>query len=155
MQGVIGYLQALRNGIKSYSNAVCIFQTFAAPAETLFGSLDRRASRNTKEPHRQHQPRVGRVYSGIRRCAAGCGSDSRKRWGWPTGTTRSCGTWQSSSFSDELIPLYADHVARIVAALRGKSRKVLILDLDNTVWGGVIGDDGLEGIKIAQGDATR
>ncbi len=56
-------------------------------------------------------------------------------------------------FSDELIPLYADHVARIVAAIRGKSRKVLVLDLDNTVWGGVIGDDGLEGIQIAQGDA--
>jgi FkbH-like protein len=30
---------------------------------------------------------------------------------------------------------------------------VLILDLDNTVWGGVIGDDGLEGIHVAQGDA--
>ena len=57
------------------------------------------------------------------------------------------------SFSDELIPLYADHVARVVAALRGKSGKVLVLDLDNTVWGGIIGDDGLEGIKIAQGDA--
>jgi FkbH-like protein len=53
-----------------------------------------------------------------------------------------------------LIPLYADHVARVLAAIRGKSRKALILDLDNTVWGGVIGDDGLEGIKIAQGDAT-
>ena len=41
VQGVIGYLQALRNGIKTNSNAVCIFQTFAPPAETLFGSLDR------------------------------------------------------------------------------------------------------------------
>jgi FkbH-like protein len=57
------------------------------------------------------------------------------------------------AFSDELIPLYADHVARTVAAIRGKSKKALILDLDNTVWGGVIGDDGLEGIKVAQGDA--
>jgi FkbH-like protein len=37
--------------------------------------------------------------------------------------------------------------------MRGKSGKVLILDLDNTVWGGVIGDDGLDGINIAQGDA--
>ena len=42
----------------------------------------------------------------------------------------------------------------MVAALRGKSGKVLVVDLDNTVWGGIIGDDGLEGIKIAQGDAT-
>ena len=38
---MIGYLQALRDGIKSNSNAVCIFQTFAPPVETLFGSLDR------------------------------------------------------------------------------------------------------------------
>jgi FkbH-like protein len=57
------------------------------------------------------------------------------------------------SFSDEVIPLYGDHVGRTIAAIRGKSRKVLVLDLDNTVWGGVIGDDGLEGIKVAQGDA--
>ncbi len=57
-------------------------------------------------------------------------------------------------FSDRLVPLYADHVSRLVAAIRGRSRKALILDLDNTVWGGVIGDDGLDGIKVAQGDAA-
>ncbi len=37
-------------------------------------------------------------------------------------------------------PLYADHVGRLLAAARGKSRRCLILDLDNTVWQGVIGD---------------
>jgi FkbH-like protein len=52
------------------------------------------------------------------------------------------------------VPLYADHVCRLIAALRGKSRRCLILDLDNTLWSGVIGDDGLEGIVIGQGDAT-
>jgi FkbH-like protein len=57
-------------------------------------------------------------------------------------------------FSSDFLPLYADHVCRLIAALRGKSRRCLILDLDNTVWGGVIGDDGLEGIKIGQGDPT-
>ena len=41
--------------------------------------------------------------------------------------------------------LYGDMVARIVAAQRGLSKKCLVLDLDNTLWGGVIGDDGLEG----------
>ena len=52
------------------------------------------------------------------------------------------------------LPLYAEHVARIVAAMRGKSRRCLITDLDNTLWGGVVGDDGVEGIQLAQGDAT-
>jgi FkbH-like protein len=47
--------------------------------------------------------------------------------------------------------LYGDHVARLVAARSGISCKCMVLDLDNTLWGGVIGDDGLDGIKLGQG----
>lgn len=54
-------------------------------------------------------------------------------------------------FSPDHVPLYADHVARLLGALRGKARKCLVLDLDNTCWGGVIGDDGVDGIRIGQG----
>lgn len=50
-------------------------------------------------------------------------------------------------------PLYGDLVGRLLAALQGRSSKCLVLDLDNTVWGGVIGDDGMEGIVIGQGSA--
>ncbi len=50
-------------------------------------------------------------------------------------------------------PAYGDLVLRLVAARRGRSAKCLVLDLDNTLWGGVIGDDGLEGIKLGQGSA--
>ncbi len=49
--------------------------------------------------------------------------------------------------------LWGDHAGRLLAALRGLSSKCLVLDLDNTVWGGVIGDDGLEGIQLGQGNA--
>ena len=48
-------------------------------------------------------------------------------------------------------PLYGDLVGRWLAAKQGRSFKCLVLDLDNTVWGGVIGDDGLEGIALGQG----
>ena len=50
--------------------------------------------------------------------------------------------------------VYGDHVARLLAAIRGRSFKCLVLDLDNTLWGGVIGDDGLAGIVIGQGSAV-
>ena len=56
-------------------------------------------------------------------------------------------------FDLNFAPLYADHAARLFGAMRGKSRKCLVLDLDNTLWGGVIGDDGLEGIRLGQGSA--
>ena len=152
VQGVLGYLQALREGIKANSNAVCIFQTFAPPAEPLFGSLDRLLPGTFRN-----------LIDAINRelCAYVHGSGDVLLDVAGLAETLGLANWHDPvmwnlgkfPFSAELIPLYGDHVARAVAAIRGKSRKTLILDLDNTVWGGVIGDDGLEGILIAQGDA--
>ena len=50
-------------------------------------------------------------------------------------------------------PIYGDMLARLLAAGQGRARKCLIIDLDNTIWGGTIGDDGLEGIVLGQGSA--
>ncbi len=51
-------------------------------------------------------------------------------------------------------PLYGDLVGRLLAAALGRTFKCLVLDLDNTLWGGVIGDDGIAGIKLGQGSAA-
>jgi FkbH-like protein len=48
----------------------------------------------------------------------------------------------------------ARSLASLVRALYGKSRKCLVLDLDNTLWGGVIGDDGADKIKIGRETAS-
>ena len=50
--------------------------------------------------------------------------------------------------SIEVLPYFAQSVVQIIAAFQGNFKKCIILDLDNTVWGGVIGDDGLENIQI-------
>lgn len=51
----------------------------------------------------------------------------------------------------DVLPYVASRVMDIVCAVKGQFKKCLILDLDNTVWGGVIGDDGLEGIQLGHG----
>lgn len=51
----------------------------------------------------------------------------------------------------DVLPYVASRVMDIICAVRGQFKKCLILDLDNTVWGGVIGDDGLEGIQLGHG----
>ena len=48
----------------------------------------------------------------------------------------------------DVLPDIAAKTLDLIAALYGKFKKCLILDLDNTMWGGVIGDDGLENIQI-------
>ena len=66
------------------------------------------------------------------------------------------GRWYQGKLeiAPEAAILYGDMVARIVAAQRGLSKKCLVFDLDNTLWGGVIGDDGLEGIVLGEGSAA-
>lgn len=48
----------------------------------------------------------------------------------------------------DAIPYIAQSVAFIIKSIYGRNKKVLALDLDNTLWGGIVGDDGVEGIKI-------
>ncbi len=48
------------------------------------------------------------------------------------------------------IPALCFNLANIIKSIFGKNKKALVLDLDNTLWGGVVGDDGPEGIEIGQ-----
>ena len=58
--------------------------------------------------------------------------------------------WYQAKYavSMESIPELAFNISKIIMSIIGKSKKCLVLDLDNTCWGGVIGDDGLDGIHI-------
>ena len=55
------------------------------------------------------------------------------------------------AFSLDACGFAAFHAARLVGSIKGKAKKCIVLDLDNTLWGGVIGDDGLEGIRLGTG----
>ena len=54
-------------------------------------------------------------------------------------------------FSFEAGPVVADGLAALIATMTGKSGRALVLDLDNTLWGGVVADDGIEQIALGQG----
>ncbi len=51
-------------------------------------------------------------------------------------------------FSLDILPYLAKNIHDIIQAVSGSFKKCIILDLDNTTWGGIIGDDGMEGIQI-------
>jgi FkbH-like protein len=149
----LAHLALIRKGVAANSKAICIVQTVARPPEIIFGNADLAVPGTMRSL-------VDRVNRGIAESISGSGdvlfdvaglAETVGLAGWHDPTL-----WNLAKlpFSNVFLPLYADHVGRIVAALRGKSRRCLILDLDNTVWGGVIGDDGIKGIVIGQGDPT-
>ena len=56
-------------------------------------------------------------------------------------------------FSFAAIGDYVHNTAAIVGAIVGKTRKCVAVDLDGTLWGGVVGDDGVEGLELGEGTA--
>lgn len=51
-------------------------------------------------------------------------------------------------FKQPFLNQYALEILKVVRALKGKAKKCLLLDCDNTLWGGVVGEDGISGIKL-------
>lgn len=54
------------------------------------------------------------------------------------------------SMSLEAVVMAVKDIYDVISAIKGRFKKCLVLDLDNTLWGGVIGDDGLSGIEIGE-----
>jgi FkbH-like protein len=59
------------------------------------------------------------------------------------------------ALSTSILPYVAKQVIDVLEALKGKIKKCVVLDLDNTLWGGVIGDDGINNIEIGELGAGR
>jgi FkbH-like protein len=135
------------------SGATVILQTIAAPVETLLGGYDALLSGSLAtqiaELNRGLIQRCHQTSSPLLDVAGMAGRVGLANWHDPI-------AWNLAKqpVAHNLIPYFADNLCRLISAMRGKSRKALVLDLDNTLWAGVIGDDGMTGINIAQGDAT-
>src|SRR5271166_1277325 len=134
-------------------NAGIIQQTFLDVFEPVFGSYDRFVPGAPARVVARLNDRLCEAASQdgvlLLDVARGSQRDGIDAW-------FDAGRWLQGKLeiAPQAAPLYGDMVARILAAQRGLSKKCLVLDLDNTLWGGVIGDDGLDGIVLGEGSAA-
>ena len=76
----------------------------------------------------------------------------QRRSGADSGSIRASGTWPRFPAGSSTCRAWRSRFIDTVLAATGVFTKCVILDLDNTLWGGVIGDDGLEGIALGEFD---
>jgi FkbH-like protein len=149
----ISELRSLWRKARDSFNAAVIQQTFIDVTDPLFGSYDRFVPGAPARVFARLNDRLSEVAAedrvlllDIARASQRDGIDAwfdSARW------------FQGKlEIAPQAAPLYGDMVGRILAAQRGLAKKCLVLDLDNTIWGGVIGDDGLEGIILGEGSAA-
>jgi FkbH-like protein len=146
-------LRSLWQKARENFNATIIQQTFLDIAEPLFGSYDRLVPGAPTQVITQLNDQLSKTAAqdsvlllDVARASQRHGID----------TWFDVGSWLHGKLeiAPEAAIFYGDMLARVVAAQRGLSKKCLVFDLDNTLWGGVIGDDGLEGVVLGQGNAA-
>ena len=148
-----GHLKTVVEALQNAVSGGILVQTVVAPVEPLFGSYDAVEQGSVASMVASLNDRLARwaadrsiVLVDAARVASWVGLD---HWTDPA-------RWNAAKLpiALEAVPLYADIVARTLAAAVIGPKKCLVLDLDNTLWGGVIGDDGVEGITLGQGSGA-
>lgn len=153
LDAATGSLRMVIAKLREHSGTPVILQTIPIPPQWLFGSLDRRMRGSQRWMAEEANRRIVALCEetdsyllDVAGLAERVGTD---RWFDPV-------QWNLYKVpcAADLFGIYADLLGRLIGAIRGKARKCLVLDLDNTVWGGVIGDDGMDGIVLGQGSAA-
>jgi FkbH-like protein len=145
-------LRRIASCIAQNGGGTPILQTTPAPPYSLFGSLDGTLAgsvRGQVSAFNARLPALAREFGAVVLDVAALA----EQVGTACWFDAAAYNLYKLPFAAAAVPLHADWVGRLLGALRGKARKCLVLDLDNTCWGGVIGDDGLEGIRIGPGSA--
>lgn len=152
VMAAIRHLTTLVEGLQNAGVRTVILQTIPLPSDSWTGSYDRRSKGAlSTQIALVNEAMVAlcdshaTILFDVDQIAASVG---RSLW-------HDTALWHRAKvpFALEFMPLYGEKLGHLLAALKGKSKKCLVLDLDNTCWGGIIGDDGLEGIQIGQGSA--
>jgi len=140
--------QSLWHELRERASCAIIMNNFDAPPERPWGNLEAgRAEDGLGRLRRLNALLAARAGAGMflldqDHLSATAG---KLRWHDPR-------LWHHSrqAIALSVLPLYAAEVAALLQAVLGRSRKCLVVDLDNTLWGGIVGDDGASGLELGE-----
>ena len=142
-------LQGLWDVVAERSGARILQFTMALPPEQPLGHLSTKVAGSRARLLQEFNLRLADrapAFVSLVDCAALAAAVGTRTWFDPR-------YWHlaKQAVSPGCVPALARQVAAVGAAALGLSRKCLVLDLDNTMWGGVLGEDGLNGIRLGDG----
>ena len=144
----MGMIESLRAAIRSRSNAAIVYYNYPEADDGVFGSFANKTETSFLFQLRKINYELMRYAAhqdGFYICDLAA---VQQQIGRPVLFRPSVYVNTDMDISIEALPAAADSTVSLIGALFGRMNKCLVLDLDNTLWGGVIGDDGMEQIQI-------
>ncbi len=148
MKELVNSVTAIAERLEKSSAALILVNNFIVPTFSPLGIADNKQKLGFKKFFRRANQLLEEKLEGnsnifvvdLDSVASDFGKSSTVNWN----------TYYRGSvpFSEEFTPIIANEFMRYFCALKGFAKKCIVLDLDNTLWGGIIGEDGIEGIKL-------
>lgn len=142
------YVSKVISGIRRQTDAVVLWHGFETPVQPAFGAIDATLPMGQVAVVRGLNDHLRAELAAVRnafvvdmeliRARSGCDTFYDLRH-WHLAR----GPWGREAFAH-----IAEFDFRFLRALKGRARKCLVLDCDNVLWGGIVGEDGLSGIRI-------
>lgn len=144
----IAELETLAESISEHSNGLLLINNLLVPSTSMQGILDNKLEGGEITLVRSFNQKLAERLSRYRQVYTfdleGVASDFGKV------RCQNLKLWYLAQmyFSEGFLPELARAYMRYIKPLKGRNRKCVVLDLDNTLWGGIVGEDGVGGIQL-------
>ena len=144
------FISSVLSGIRGQTDAMILWHSFELPAHPALGILDSQTSEGQAAT-------IGKLNEFLKESLKSCGNSylvdlnlCRLRVGDKSFYDQRYWHIGRAPYSREALHEISEENFKFIRPLKGKNKKCLVLDCDNTLWGGIIGEDGLNEIKLGK-----
>ena len=145
---VLERIQTVLSMLTARTDALILVNNFMVPSFTPFGILDNKAECGLRSFFRELNQKLAELYKESSQLYVVDFEAAASKHGKSRCTDPKLYYRGSFLFSESFLPVVADEYMGYIKALKNLTRKCIVLDLDNVLWGGIVGEDGIEGIQL-------
>lgn len=150
---LVKHLQEWSEVTKSSTEASILISNFARPTYARAGIADLQQEQGEAEFYAELNLALLRTFRDDQRVFVFDMEHTLARYGKNRSYNVKMYHLAKIEWDEAVYPLISSELWRYISTLKSSAKKCLVLDLDNTLWGGIVGEDGTHGIKIGHGDA--
>jgi FkbH-like protein len=145
---IVDRFQTILSMLTARTDALVLVNNFIVPSFTPFGILDNKADNGFRSFFYELNQRLAELYKKSSQVYVVDLEGAASKHGKSRCLDPKLYYRGSLVFSESFLPVIADEYMAYIKALKNLTRKCIVLDLDNVMWGGIIGEDGIEGIQL-------
>jgi FkbH-like protein len=145
---IVNQFQAILSKLTTKTKALILVNNFIVPSFTPYGILDNKADIGFRSFFRGLNQRLEELFRRSRQVYVVNLEDIASKHGKSRCLDPKLYYRGAFLFSESFLPVIAEEYMGYIKALKNLTRKCIVLDLDNLLWGGILGEDGINGIKL-------